>query len=392
MSALYKNYARSDIAFEKGEGVRLFTKDGDDYFDFAGGIAVNIVGHADPHVVGALKDQAEKLWHVGNVFTIPEQEKLAQRLTDVSFADMVFFTNSGAEAVECALKTARRYFYDKGEKDRYEIITLEGAFHGRTLGTIAAGGNPTYLEGFGPKAAGFIQVECGSIEAIKAAVTPNTAAILFEPIQGESGINILSNEFLREVRALCDEHGILLILDEIQCGYARTGKMFAYEWAGIQPDIMALAKGIGGGFPLGACLATKEVGSAMVPGTHGSTYGGNPLACTVGNAVFDRVSEDGFLEHVTQMGNHLSWSLQQLAQKYPDLIEEIRVKGLMVGLKVKPPVGEVVAAMRDAKILTVGAGDNVVRLLPPLIVTKDEIDEAVRRLDAGLKSLASKTV
>lgn len=389
MSALYKNYARSEIAFERGEGVRLFSTDGDEYFDFAGGIAVNILGHADPYVVKAIKDQAEKLWHVSNVFTIPQAETLAQRLVDISFADMVFFTNSGAEAIECAIKTARRYFYDKDEADRYEIITMEGAFHGRTLGTIAAGGNPSYLEGFGPKAGGFTQVARGDIDALKAAITPNSAAILFEPIQGESGINILETDFLRDVRALCDEHGLLLILDEIQCGYGRTGKMFAYEWADIQPDIMALAKGIGGGFPLGACLATAKVGNAMVPGTHGSTYGGNPLACSVGNAVFDRVSEAGFLDHVQEMGKYLAWNLQQLAQKYPDLIVQIRAKGLMVGIKVAPPVAQVVAALRNAKLLTVGAGDNVVRMLPPLIVTKDDIDEAVRRLDAGLKSLAS---
>ncbi|WP_415158080.1 aspartate aminotransferase family protein [Maritalea sp.] len=389
MSALYKNYARSEIAFERGEGVRLFSTDGDEYFDFAGGIAVNILGHADPYVVKAIKDQAEKLWHVSNVFTIPQAETLAQRLVDISFADMVFFTNSGAEAIECAIKTARRYFYDKDEADRYEIITMEGAFHGRTLGTIAAGGNPSYLEGFGPKAGGFTQVARGDIDALKAAITPNSAAILFEPIQGESGINILETDFLRDVRALCDEHGLLLILDEIQCGYGRTGKMFAYEWADIQPDIMALAKGIGGGFPLGACLASAKVGNAMVPGTHGSTYGGNPLACTVGNAVFDRVSEAGFLDHVQEMGKYLAWNLQQLAQKYPDLIVQIRAKGLMVGIKVAPPVAQVVAALRNAKLLTVGAGDNVVRMLPPLIVTKDDIDEAVRRLDAGLKSLAS---
>lgn len=389
MSALYKNYARSEVAFERGEGVRLFSTTGDEYFDFAGGIAVNVVGHADPHVVNAIKKQAENLWHVSNVFTIPEAEKLAQRLVDVSFADMAFFTNSGAEAMECAIKTARRYFYDLGEPDRYEIITMEGAFHGRTLGTIAAGGNPSYLEGFGPKAEGFVQVPRGDIDALKKAITPKTAAILFEPIQGESGINIFDVEFLRDVRKLCDEHGLLLVLDEIQCGYGRTGKMFAYEWAGIEPDIVALAKGIGGGFPLGACLATDKVGSAMVPGTHGSTYGGNPLACTVGNAVFDRVSEDGFLDHVQEMGKHLAWHLQQLAQKYPDQIVEIRAKGLMVGIKVSSPVGDVIAALRDAKLLTVGAGDNVVRMLPPLTVTKDEIDEAIRRMDAGLKSLAS---
>jgi acetylornithine/N-succinyldiaminopimelate aminotransferase len=323
------------------------------------------------------------------VFTIPQQEKLAERLCEMSFADMVFFTNSGAVAIECALKTARRYHYDQGNKDRYEIITMQGAFHGRTLGTIAAGGNPAYLEGFGPKAEGFIQVPRGDLEAIKQAITPNTAAILFEPVQGESGINVFDAEFLKAVRALCDANGILLILDEIQCGYGRTGKMFAYEWSEIEPDIMALAKGIGGGFPLGACLATEEVGKSMVPGTHGSTYGGNPLACTVGNAVLDRVSEDGFLDNVVEVGNHLMWSLRQLAQKYPDLITEVRGKGLMCGLKMAKPAAEAVAAFRDNFVITVGAGDNVVRLLPPLIVTKDDVDEAIRRMDAGLKSMVS---
>jgi acetylornithine/N-succinyldiaminopimelate aminotransferase len=389
MSALYRNYQRSPIAFERGEGVRLFSTEGKEYLDFAGGIAVNVVGHADPHVVAAIKEQAEKVWHVSNVFTIPQQEKLAERLCEMSFADMVFFTNSGAEAIECALKTARRYHYDQGNKDRYEIITMQGAFHGRTLGTIAAGGNPAYLEGFGPKAEGFIQVPRGDLEAIKQAITPNTAAILFEPVQGESGINVFDAEFLKAVRALCDANGILLILDEIQCGYGRTGKMFAYEWSEIEPDIMALAKGIGGGFPLGACLATEEVGKSMVPGTHGSTYGGNPLACTVGNAVLDRVSEDGFLDNVVEVGNHLMWSLRQLAQKYPDLITEVRGKGLMCGLKMAKPAAEAVAAFRDNFVITVGAGDNVVRLLPPLIVTKDDVDEAIRRMDAGLKSMVS---
>lgn len=389
MSALYRNYQRSPIAFERGEGVRLFSTEGKEYLDFAGGIAVNVVGHADPHVVAAIKEQAEKVWHVSNVFTIPQQEKLAERLCALSFADMVFFTNSGAEAIECALKTARRYHYDQGNKDRYEIITMQGAFHGRTLGTIAAGGNPAYLEGFGPKAEGFVQVPRGDLEAIKSAITPNTAAILFEPVQGESGINVLEADFLKAVRELCDANGILLILDEIQCGYGRTGKMFAYEWSDIEPDIMALAKGIGGGFPLGACLATEEVGKSMVPGTHGSTYGGNPLACTVGNAVLDRVSEEGFLDNVVEVGNHLMWSLRQLAQKYPELIVEVRGKGLMCGLKMAKPAPEAVAAFRDNFVITVGAGDNVVRLLPPLIVTKDDVDEAIRRMDAGLKSMVS---
>ncbi|MCF4097586.1 aspartate aminotransferase family protein [Maritalea mediterranea] len=385
MSALYQNYKRADLSFERGEGVRLFSSDGGEYLDFAAGIAVNALGHSDAHVVNALKEQSEKLWHVSNVFSIPEAEKLAQRLVDISFADMVFFTNSGAEAIECAIKTARRYFYDKGQPERYEIITLEGAFHGRTLGTIAAGGNEGYLTGFGPKAEGFPHV-AGDLEAIKAAISDKTAGILLEPIQGESGINVFSNEFLRDLRALCDAHGILLIVDEIQCGYGRTGKMFAYEWAGIAPDIMALAKGIGGGFPLGACLAKEEIGASMVPGTHGSTYGGNPMACAVGNAVLDRISEVGFLAHVDEMGQYLSWSLQQLAQKFPDEVLEVRGKGLMAGIKVKQPVSDLLAKLRDHHLLAVGAGDNVVRFLPPLIVEKQDIDEAMNRMEKALSA------
>ncbi|WP_169449614.1 aspartate aminotransferase family protein [Maritalea myrionectae] len=386
MSALYKNYQRADLSFERGEGVRLFSSDGGEYLDFAAGIAVNALGHADPYVVRALKEQAEKLWHVSNIFSIPEAEKLAQRLVDSSFADMVFFTNSGAEAIECAIKTARRYFYDQGQADRYEIITFTGAFHGRTLGTIAAGGNEAYLTGFGPKAGGFPQVPAGDLDAVKAAINDKTAAILLEPIQGESGINVFSTEFLRALRALCDEHGILLILDEIQCGYGRTGKMFAYEWAGIEPDVMALAKGIGGGFPLGACLATEKVGASMVPGTHGSTYGGNPMACAVGNAVLDRISEDGFLDHVEEMGKYLSWSLQQLAQKFPNEVLEVRGKGLMAGIKVNQPAGELVAKLRDQHLLVAGAGDNVIRFLPPLIVEKQDIDEAINRMEKAFSA------
>lgn len=386
MSALYKNYNRADLSFERGEGVRLFSSDGGEYLDFSAGIAVNALGHADPYVVSKLKEQAEKLWHVSNIFSIPEAERLAQRLVDISFADMVFFTNSGAEALECAIKTARRYFYDQGQEDRYEIITFEGAFHGRTLGTIAAGGNAAYLKGFGPKAAGFPHVKAGDLDAVKAVIGEKTAGILLEPIQGEGGINVFSPEFLRDIRALCDEHGILLILDEVQCGYGRTGKMFAYEWAGITPDVMALAKGIGGGFPLGASLATDKVGASMVPGTHGSTYGGNPMACAVGNAVLDRILQDGFLDHVEKMGQHLSWSLRQLAQKFPNEILDVRGKGLMAGIKVKQPAAELVAKLRAHHLLAVGAGDNVIRFLPPLIVEKQDIDEAITRMEKALSA------
>ncbi len=377
MSALFGTYARSDLAFVKGEGMRLFTADGTSYLDFNSGIGVNALGHGDPHLKAALKEQAEGVWHVSNVFQIPQAEQLAQRLVDATFADAVFFTNSGTEAMECAIKTARRFFYDKGEKDRYEIIAFTGSFHGRTIGAIAAGGNANYLEGFGPPLEGFKHLAPGDLKAVEALITDKTAAILIEPVQGEGGVTAMPAAFMQGLRALCDKHGMLLILDEVQCGYGRTGKFFAHEWAEITPDIMAVAKGIGGGFPLGACLATAEVAKCMVPGTHGSTYGGNPMACAVGNAVLDRVQEPEFLAHVEAMGAKLAWHLQQLAQRYPDLVVETRGKGLMAGLKITPPVRDFVAQLRDRKLLAVAAGDNVLRLLPPLIVTEADIEEAV---------------
>lgn len=389
MSALYGSYARSELAFERGEGVRLFTADGTDYLDFAGGIAVTALGHAHPHLVERLKTQGEKLWHVSNIFQIPQQEELGRRLAEATFADRVFFTNSGAEAMECAIKTARRYFHDKGEPDRYEIITFKGAFHGRTLGTIAAGGNPSYLEGFGPALPGFVQVEPGDLALVKNAINDKTCAILIEPVQGEGGVTAFPDEFLRGLRKLCDENGLLLILDEIQCGYGRTGKFFAHEWAGITPDLMAVAKGIGGGFPLGACLATEEVGKVMVPGTHGSTYGGNPLACSIGNAVLDVVLEPGFLPHVEEMGKYLAWQLQQLMQKYPNHITEIRGRGLIAGFRLSPEIAtrDFVARLRQHHLLTVAAGENVVRLLPPLIVEKADIDEAIEKITQAFDEL-----
>ncbi|WP_035872516.1 aspartate aminotransferase family protein [Cucumibacter marinus] len=389
MSALYGSYARSELAFERGEGVRLFTADGSDYLDFAGGIAVTALGHAHPHLVERLKTQGEKLWHVSNIFQIPQQEELGRRLAEATFADRVFFTNSGAEAMECAIKTARRYFHDKGEPGRYEVITFKGAFHGRTLGTIAAGGNPSYLEGFGPALPGFVQVEPGDLALVKNAISDKTCAILIEPVQGEGGVTAFPDEFLRGLRKLCDENGLLLILDEIQCGYGRTGKFFAHEWAGITPDLMAVAKGIGGGFPLGACLATEEVGKVMVPGTHGSTYGGNPLACSIGNAVLDVVLEPGFIPHVEEMGKYLAWQLQQLMQKYPDHITEIRGRGLIAGFRLSPEIAtrDFVARLRQHHLLTVAAGENVVRLLPPLIVEKADIDEAIEKITQAFDEL-----
>ena len=392
MSALYGTYARSPLAFERGEGVRLISQDGTRYLDFHSGIAVNALGHSDPHLVATLKSAAEKVWHTSNVFTIPEQERLGQRLVDATFADAVFFTNSGAEALECAIKTARHYFWAKGEADRYEIIAFTGSFHGRTLGTIAAAGNPHYVEGFGPPLAGFTHVKPGDLKAVEAAITPQTCAILIEPVQGEGGVTAMSAEFMRGLRALCDKHGMLLILDEVQCGYGRTGKFFAHEWSGITPDIMAVAKGIGGGFPLGACLATAAVAKSMVPGTHGSTYGGNPLACTIGNAVLDRVLSPGFIDHVNAVGQKLHWHLQQLQQRYPNAIVELRGKGLLAGIRFADtiPVRDFVARLRDDhQMLAQGAGENVLRLLPPLIITEADIEEAVAKIAATLDDIAA---
>ena len=390
MSALYGTYARSPLAFERGEGVRLIAQDGTRYLDFHAGIAVNALGHSDPHLVKTMKEAAEKVWHTSNVFTIPEQERLGQRLVDATFADSVFFTNSGAEAIECAIKTARHHFFAKGEAERYEIIAFTGSFHGRTMATIAAAGNPHYIEGFGPPLEGFVHLKPNDIKLVEAAITPKTCAILIEPVQGEGGVTAMDAEYLRGLRALCDKHGMLLIFDEVQCGYGRTGKFFAYEWAGIEPDIMAVAKGIGGGFPLGACLAKGDVAKSMVPGTHGSTYGGNPLACTIGNAVLDRVLAPGFIDNVDKMGRRLHWHLQQLQQKHPDAVLELRGKGLLAGIKLKDSivVRDFVARLRDDhQLLMQGAGDNVLRFLPPLIVIEADIEEAVNKIADALSAI-----
>lgn len=379
-SPLYQTYMRAPLRFERGEGVWLITENGERYLDFAAGVAVNSLGHAHPHLVGALREQADKVWHLSNLYEIPGQEKLGKRLTEATFADRVFFTNSGAEALECAIKTARRYQFSKGHGERFHIITFEGAFHGRTLATIAAGGQAKYLEGFGPKAPGFDQVPFGDLDAVKAAITEETAAILIEPVQGEGGIRPTPSGFLKELRKLCDDNGLLLIFDEVQCGVGRTGKLFAYEWSGITPDIMAVAKGIGGGFPLGACLATEEAASGMKAGTHGSTYGGNPLAMAVGNAVLDVILADGFLEHVRDVALVFRQGLAELKDRFPDVIEEIRGEGLMLGIKAKVPSGELLQAMRDEHILGVPAGDNVIRLLPPLVTTAEEAREGLNRV------------
>lgn len=393
-SALFSTYARSELSFERGEGARLFTAENQEYLDFAGGVAVSSVGHGHPHVVSALKEQADKVWHVSNIYQIPGQEELARRFAEVTFADKVFFTNSGAEAMECAIKTARRYHFVNGAPERTRILTFEGAFHGRTLATLAAGGQEKYLEGFGPKAGGFDQVPFGDHDAMKAAITDETAAILIEPIQGEGGLNVVPHKCLRGLRELCDEYGILLVMDEVQTGVGRTGKLFAHEWAGITPDVMAIAKGIGAGFPIGACLATEEAAAGMTAGSHGSTFGGNPLGVAVSNAVLDIVLEPGFLEEVQQKGLQMKQKLAEVADTYPDQIESIRGEGLMLGVQLKTEafpngVAPFVEVARKHHLLTVGAGNNVVRLLPPLTITKDEANAAVERLDAAFAELKS---
>ncbi|MFN4353480.1 aspartate aminotransferase family protein [Parvibaculum sp.] len=380
-------YARADLEFERGEGPWLITAKGERYLDFGAGIAVNVVGHAHPHLIAALSEQASKVWHTSNIYRIPGQEKLARRLVEATFADTVFFTNSGAEALECAIKMARKYHAAGGAPERYELITMESAFHGRTLATIAAGGQKKYLEGFGPAMPGFPQVPFGDLKALEAAIGPATAGILMEPIQGEGGIRVIPNEDLRRIRALCDEKGILLVLDEVQTGVGRTGKLFAHELAGITPDIMAVAKALGGGFPVGACLATEEAARGMTAGTHGSTFGGNPLAMAVANAVMDLALDEKFLPHVQMIGLKLRQKLAMLADRYPRIVEGVRGEGLMLGLKCRVTNTDLVAALRDEKMLAVGAGDNVVRLLPPLNIEEAHLNEAIEKLMAACGKL-----
>ena len=375
-------YNRADVAFVRGEGPYLFDETGKRYLDFGAGIAVNALGHAHPYLVSALKAQSEMLWHTSNLYRVPGQESLARRLIELSFADSVFFTNSGAEAMECAIKTARRYHYVNGAPERYRLITFEGAFHGRTLATIAAGGSPKYLEGFGPKVDGFDQVPFGDFEAVKRAAGPHTAGILIEPIQGEYGVRVTPPGFLKRLREFCDASGLLLLLDEVQTGMGRTGRMFAYEDEGMTPDIMALAKGIGGGFPFGACLVTEKAAKGMVAGTHGSTYGGNPLAMAVGNAVLDLMTAPGFLEQVRRTGSHFQQHLAMLLSDYPHVVSEVRGRGLMLGLKLHVPAPAFIAALRERGMLAVGATENLVRLVPPLIVGEEHLREAVEALAA----------
>jgi acetylornithine/N-succinyldiaminopimelate aminotransferase len=379
-------YARFDVAFVRGEGANLYAEDGTRYLDFGAGIAVSALGHAHPHLVETLREQAGKLWHTSNLYRIPDQERLAKRLVDASFADTVFFSNSGVEAIEASIKMARRFQYKNGHPERFRTITFEGAFHGRTLAAIAAGGQAKYLEGFGPKTDGFDQVSFGDLEAVKKAVVPETAAILIEPVQGEGGLRPATPEFLRGLRKLCDEHGLMLIFDEVQTGIGRTGKLFAHEWTGVAPDIMAIAKGIGGGFPLGACLATERAASGMTAGSHASTFGGNPLAMAVGNAVLDIVLAPGFLEHVRDVANFARQQLAGLVAAHPKVFEDVRGEGLMLGLKMRVPNTEFAAALLERHMLAVGAGDNVVRLLPPLIIGEREMREALAILSDTAES------
>ena len=380
-SALMPTYSRADLAFERGEGAYLYATNGRRYLDFASGIAVTALGHAHPHLVNALTEQAKRLWHTSNLFRIPGQERLAERLVANSFADLAFFTNSGGEAVECGLKLVRKYHDETGHPERYRVITCTGAFHGRTLATIAAGGQEKHLKGFAPEVDGFDHVAYGNLNELRAAIGPQTAAILVEPVQGEGGMRAATPEYLQGLRQVADEYGLLLFFDEVQCGIGRTGRLFAHEWAGVTPDLLAMAKGIGSGFPMGACLATTKVGSVLTAGSHGSTFGGNPLAMAVGNAVLDIVLADGFLARVERIGVLLRQRLEALVRRHGSVIAEVRGAGLMIGLRCVVPVAEMVARLREEGLLSVGAGDNVVRLLPPLIIDESHIGEALEILE-----------
>ena len=384
---LYPTYARYDVAFERGEGAWLFDADGRRYLDFATGIAVNALGHCHPKMVAAVKRQAERLWHVSNLYRIPEQERVAARLTENSFADAVFFCNSGAEAVEAGLKTVRRFHHEKGDSRRWRVVTMEGAFHGRTLAELAAGRQDKHLAGFGPPVDGFDQVPFADLEAMKRAVTDETAAILVEPVQGEGGVRPLPPGHLRALRGIADAAGALLFYDEVQTGMGRTGRLFAYQWDGVAPDVMAVAKGLAGGFPVGACLASATVAGAMTAGSHGSTFGGNPLAMAAAGAVLDVVLEDGFLDGARRIAGLLNQRLGAVAAAHPGIVEEVRGLGLLIGLKCAVPAGGLVDALRDDGLLTVPAADNVVRFLPPLVAGEDHVDEAARILDGVCRRL-----
>jgi acetylornithine/N-succinyldiaminopimelate aminotransferase len=388
-SHLLPVFARVDLGFTHGEGCWLISTNGERYLDFTSGVAVNALGHAHPYLVKALQEQATRLWHMSNLFKSPDGERLAARLCEHSFADLVFFCNSGAEAMEGVIKLVRHYQFSKGHPERYRIITFEGAFHGRTLATLAATGTAKYLEGFGPPVDGFDQVPHGDLEAVKKAIGPHTAGILIELVQGEGGVRSAPPAFIRALRALCDEHGLLLAFDEVQTGMGRTGDLFAYQRVGVEPDVMSLAKALGGGFPIGAVLATAEAASGMAPGSHGSTFGGNPLAVAAANAVLDVMLEPGFFDHVRKMSLLLKQKLASVVDRYPTVLSEVRGEGLLIGVKAVVPSGDLVTALREQKLLTVGAGDNVVRFLAPLIVSEAEIEQSVQLLEHACTALAA---
>ena len=386
-------YNRAPVEVERGEGARLYAADGTVYLDCVSGISTNALGHAHPKLVQAVKDQAEKLWHVSNIFKIPGQEALADRLCENSFADVVFFTNSGSESVECALKTARKYHSANGQSERIEIYGFDGSFHGRTYGAINAAGNPSYVEGFGPRLPGYSQLVWGDREALEAAFrNPTTAAVIIEPVQGEGGARAIPEEDLRWMREMADANGVLIIFDEVQCGMGRTGKLWAHEWAGMTPDIMAIAKALGGGFPVGACLATAEAAQGMTVGVHGSTFGGNPLAMAVGIAAFDEISKPETLANVNEIAGYLKQQLHGLKERFPDVIADVRGKGLLIGIKLVPNNREFMGWARDEnQLLVAGGGDNCVRLLPPLILSRDEAAEAIVRFEKTCEFARGKT-
>jgi acetylornithine/N-succinyldiaminopimelate aminotransferase len=388
-SHLLPVFARVDLAFTRGEGCWLTATNGERYLDFTSGVAVNALGHAHPALVAALQEQATKLWHMSNLFKSPDGERLAARLCEQSFANFVFFCNSGAEAMECVIKVTRKHHAAKGHPERYRIITFEGAFHGRTLATLAATGSQKYLEGFGPPMDGFDQVPHGDLDAVKKAIGPETAGILIEPVQGEGGVRTAPVAFFRALRELCDQHDLILAFDEVQTGMGRTGDLFAYKRLGVTPDVMSLAKALGGGFPIGACLAAAEAAAGMTPGSHGSTFGGNPLAIAAANAVLDVMLKPGFFEHVQKMSLLLKQKLASVVDRYPSVLADVRGEGLLVGVKAVVPSGDLVTALREQKLLTVGAGENVVRFLAPLIVSEAEIEQSVQALERACTALSS---
>jgi acetylornithine/N-succinyldiaminopimelate aminotransferase len=383
-------YNRAPLAFDHGKGSRLWSTDGDMYLDCVAGISTDALGHAHPVLVEALERQGGKLWHVSNIFRIPDQEKLADQLCAHTFADVVFFTNSGTEAIECALKACRKYHAANGDTDKIDVIGFDGSFHGRSYAAVNASGNAGYLDGFGPRLPGYIQAPFGDVEALEKLMGPTTAGVIIEPVQGEGGARAASDEYMRAIRRLCDQHGALLILDEVQCGMGRTGKLFAHEWAGVAPDIMAIAKALGGGFPIGACLATAEAAKGMVVGAHGSTFGGNPLAMAVGLAAFGEISKPETLAHVNEIASYFNQQLEGLKQRYPDVIVDIRGRGLLIGIKLIQNNRDFMALARDQRLLVAGGGDNCVRLLPPLVFSLDEAREAIEKFEATCEVMRKK--